>query len=1177
MEKQFRYPGVRPFARSQANIFFGRDKDKEELLQMLDLDQITVLHAKSGLGKSSLLNAAVAPAVESAGQFQPFTFRFGAYYKGKEGSPLDIVTDALAGLAGKKATFLDQIATPEMNPVWFYLKKLQIQDPEKEGFLLILDQFEELFTYPQELVRNFARRMSSALYQDIPQSVLNSFEKKYKENPRFLSDGEMDLLHKPFSLKMLAAIRSDRLSLLDELTPYLPKILLRLYRLDSLSAEAAEEAILNPAYQKAKEFASPRFDYTDESLDYMIHYLTKEHTENIESFQLQILCQYIESELVIDKGVTEIKKENVGDLDVIYRSYYERQINRLSSPADIAAARKLIEEGLIEEKDQRRLSLHESQILQFYGIKRELLDQLVETRLLRPEPHYKGGYLYELSHDSIVAPILKAKRDRLEIERQKEEAEARKKAEISLRQREEQAEKERKRLRTAKRANILSALTILLTATTAFYFMQNYLSKRNQTLKEQETTYQERINRQNAKSAELTSLALVETEVDRTLAFHLAEEAVKSNPGNALAVKVRNEILLKSIYYPFYQNTLQAHSGYLSDFAISPDDRWMVSASTDRTLIVWDLSDFSPVDTLRGHEGPVQDIDFSFDGKKLLSADLLGKARIWPFNKGKVDMESVTVIDYGAPLYDVAFSRNSDHIIFAGEYRPPGDTREVRHLGVWSLRDNGGSWINRNIPLHDGAITNVVATDMPNKVLTSGRDRSIRLTNYANDSIIFTLANLPANVANMDYSPNKGTMVAGLENGTVIVWTKIKTGSPVMALTFRAHDEYISDVVFTSDEKRILTSSWDRTAKLWDLNGNLLKVFHGHKDGLRAITISKDQKIVVTGGEDKTMKIWSLAPYEHLSFEVGKSGADTAVSAVACVGDHVLLGKYDGKALLFSKKGKFQRTLDHKGMILDVAISPDGRYAATAGLGYQTTIWVWDLINPEAAPVAVEGKPAAAYAIAFSPDGKWLLAGLRNSVAVLWDVERNKKIRTFEGHTATVRGVAFSPDNERILTASNDGTARLWTINGALITEIRHHTDRVTSVAFHPLKAGEFLTASMDNSFALWKLDSLQREFPGHTSDVTSVAFSADGKTILSASADRSVRLWTPEGEELESFIWHDDSVLDAVFSPADEENPFIITAGKDHTAKLWRMEDVKKIKEHIAPLSEEQRKKYGM
>ena len=1174
MTQQFRYPGVRPFSRSQANVFFGRDKDRDELVQMIDLDKITVLYSKSGLGKSSLLNAAVIPAVEAAGQLMAFSFRFGAFYRDKEGSPLDIVVDSLAQKAGSAPSFLDQIATADMNPIWFYLKKLQIQNQDKGGFLLVMDQFEELFTYPPELVKNFARRLASALFQDIPQSVLNNFEKQYKENPKFLSDEEMNLLHKPFTLKILPAIRSDRLSLLDELTPYLPKILGRLYRLDALSAEAAEEAILNPAYQKSAEFASPQFDYSDEALDYMLHYLTKGHTENIESFQLQILCQYIESELVVEKGLKEIRKEDIGDLDAIYRSYYERQIQRLSSKDDIANARKLIEEGLIEEKDQRRLSLHESQIEQFFRIKKELLDQLVETRLLRPEPHYKGGYLYELSHDSIVAPILKAKKDRVEVERQAQQEKDRLDMEARLKLREAEIQKEQRRARIARRANILVGSTVVLAATTGFYFLQNQLNSKRKDLELKETTYRADIERQNAESSQLTSMAMLEMEVDRTLGLHLAEAAVAKNPDNKLAVKVRNDILLQSTFYPFYQNALQAHSGYLTDFSISPDNKWLVSASTDSTLIVWDLTGFSPEDTLRGHQGAINDVDFSFDGKKILSGDNKGKARIWPFNNGKVDRAAVIEIDYGSIIYDVAFASNPNHILFAGEYRPVGESSQTRHLSVWSLFEK--NWINRNVPLHLGAVTNIVAVDKENMVLSSGRDRSIKMTNYSNDSVAFILQNLPGNVTNMDYSAQKGSLVAGMEDGSVIIWTNIKTRFPTRVLTFKAHDEYISDVVFTPDEKKILTCSWDKTAKLWDLKGNLLKVFRGHKDGLRAIAISEDQKTVITGGEDKTMKLWSLTPYEHLTFDMNREGADTTVSSVACMGNQVLIGKHDGKALLFSKEGKYLRAFDHKGMILDVALSPDGKYAATAGLGYQT-IKVWNLKDPAAAPMIPEGKPTAAYGVAFSPDSKMLMAGLRDNIAVLWDLEKNKQLRTFEGHTAIVQDVAISPNGEKALTASNDGTARLWTINGALITEVRHHSDRVTSVAFHPQEDGVFLTGSLDNSFALWKLDSLQREFLGHTSDVNEVAFSADGSMILSASADRSVRLWLPDGTEKESFVWHDDSILDAAFSGEGEEEPFIITASKDRSAKLWRLSDVTRIKENIATPSEEQKRKYGL
>lgn len=1173
MDKQFRYPGVRPFQRSQANVFFGREKDREELLQMVDLDKITVLYSKSGLGKSSLLNAALMPAIEQAGKLQPFSYRFGAWYKGKEESPLDVVTHSLEKQAGGGATFLDQIARPDMNPIWFYLKKIQVQNPGKSGFLLILDQFEELFSYPPELVKNFGRRLAAALYQDIPQSVLNNFEKRYQEDPQFLSKEEMDLLHKPFELKVLFAIRSDRLSLLDELNPYLPKILARLYRLDALSAEAAEEAILNPAYQKGEDFASPRFDYNDQALDYMLDYLTKGRKENIESFQLQILCQYIESELVVDKKLKEIHKEDIGDLDSIYRSYYERQIKRLPDPADIAAARRLIEEGLIEEKDQRRLSLHESQIEQFYGISKELLDQLVETRLLRPEPHYKGGYLYELSHDSIVAPILQAKRERVEIERQKEAEEEQRRLELRLKQKEEEAQKEQRRAKTARKANILVGATVVLAATTGFFYQQNRVWLKESELAEKESSYRAEIARQNAESSELTSMALVEMDIDRTLAFHLAEAAVQKNPDNQLAAKVRNDVLLRSTFFPFYEKSLLAHRHYLSDFAFSPDNKWLVSASIDSSLIVWDLASFTPTDTLRGHQGAVMDVDFAFDGRSILSGDETGLAIIWPFQNGKVDRQQIKSINYEAVIRDVAFAQNPNHILFAGDYKPEGDYRPLRHLSVWSLYDN--KWINRHIPLHEGSITNVVSVKSQDRTLaiTAGADRSIKMLDYRTDSIFFHIANLPANVSNLDYSSGKDIMTVGLEDGTVHIWERVRSGYPNRVISFKAHENYISDVVITPDDQRILTCSWDRTAKLWDLQGNLLKVFLGHKDGLRAISISKDQKIVITGGEDRTMRVWPVKAYEYKSLDLSKAGALDVVHAVATNGDQLLVGKFEGRALLYSKNGDFVKSLEHQGRILDVALSADKKFAVTAGLGKQT-IRVWDLRKGTSTPL---NYAVAVDAVAFSPDGKYLLAGTREKTAILWNLETRDTVRVFRGHTANVVDVAFSPKTDRILTASSDGTARLWTLEGALIHTVRHHSDRVTSVAFHPSQDGVFLTGSWDNTFALWKLDSLVQKFIGHSSDVNKVAFSPDGAMILSASSDRTVRLWTLDGRGVESFIYHDDSVIDAVFAPGEEEGWIVLTGSKDKTARIWRQKDLEAIKQGIAPLTDDQKQKYGV
>ncbi|MCB0580682.1 MAG: hypothetical protein KDD10_15395, partial [Phaeodactylibacter sp.] len=99
------------------------------------------------------------------------------------------------------------------------------------------------------------------------------------------------------------------------------------------------------------------------------------------------------------------------------------------------------------EEEERRLSLYEGQILKGYNISPELLRQLLDTHLIRSEPSMRGGYTYELSHDTLVAPVLRAKARRKEAERREEEVEEQRRREAELAGLRREAEKERERAR----------------------------------------------------------------------------------------------------------------------------------------------------------------------------------------------------------------------------------------------------------------------------------------------------------------------------------------------------------------------------------------------------------------------------------------------------------------------------------------------------------------------------------------------------------------------------------------------------------------------------------------------------------------------------------------------------------------------------------------------------------
>ncbi len=446
MAKQYRYPGARPFDTAQQHIFFGRSADVDALERLLGLEQMVVLYGKSGLGKSSLLNAGLLPRAEANLKLQPKTIRFGAYTKENAGTPLEKTKAQIEALP---SALLDSIRPKnEGNSLWHYLKSSQLAQElvAEQGFLLVFDQFEELFTYPEAAIRAFAQQLSEALFTTIPDHYRAQLRLQMEAHPGVLSDADLARLHTPFRLKVLMAIRSDRMELLNRLKAFLPQIMDNMHELGALSMEQAEAAILSPAFAPG-DFASPAFDYEDPALDHLLDFLSEGQTEPIESFQLQILCSHLEQEVVLKQKRRLITRADLENPAEILENYYMLRILEIPDEDDRLAARRLIEDGLIFEEEERRISLYEGQVFRDYGISPELLRQLLDTHLIRSEPSLRGGYTYELSHDTLVAPVLRAKAVRKEAERRHRDELAKleqEKAFAELRHKAEQEEQKRR-------------------------------------------------------------------------------------------------------------------------------------------------------------------------------------------------------------------------------------------------------------------------------------------------------------------------------------------------------------------------------------------------------------------------------------------------------------------------------------------------------------------------------------------------------------------------------------------------------------------------------------------------------------------------------------------------------------------------------------------------------------
>ncbi len=458
----YRYPGVQPFSSAQSGVFYGRDQEIQDLYRLIRREALVVLYGKSGLGKSSLLNAGILPRCQKEEEFEPLVIKFGVWTEEKSDTPLDI-TKAYLGAENAGSPILAKIL-PEEDTLWRCAKNRQLQGGGR--LLLVFDQFEELFTYPEAEVRAFRQELAELLLDELPLRYQRLLEGTLGEQ---LSNFEEAALEAPLCTHVLFAIRSDRMHLLHQLAEPLPTILRNLFELRALQTSDAEAAIVKPA-QQSGSFCTPPFTWSAPALQVLMHFLQDpQDDKRVEGILLQLLCQCIEEKWVEKEGIREVDVQHLGDLEQIIANYYHDKLAVLPDEASRAAARKLIEEGLVMEGENIRLSLHEAQIARQYGVGADLLELLVNSRLLRAEPFLRGGYTYELAHDRLVAPVLHAKEERLAQPKQLAEATARQEAAQKL------AEEQRKRRQANRIAigGITLAVIALISLLTTLFTLRN--------------------------------------------------------------------------------------------------------------------------------------------------------------------------------------------------------------------------------------------------------------------------------------------------------------------------------------------------------------------------------------------------------------------------------------------------------------------------------------------------------------------------------------------------------------------------------------------------------------------------------------------------------------------------------------------------------------------------------
>jgi WD40 repeat protein/transcriptional regulator with XRE-family HTH domain len=614
------------------------------------------------------------------------------------------------------------------------------------------------------------------------------------------------------------------------------------------------------------------------------------------------------------------------------------------------------------------------------------------------------------------------------------------------------------------------------------------------------------------------------------------------------------------------QGMLPADSSNVFAVAFSPDGKLLASADADGTVRLWNLAGRAVKTLHASAQHGVYGVAFSPDGRLLATADGDGTVRLWNPATGRLiktlHASAKTAARWGVRA--VAFSPGGRLLASAGA---DGTVR------LWNLATGRAVKI-----LHASARWGVfgVAFSPGGRLLASvGGDDTVRVWNPATGrrvgKTLPTSSGLLGAPGGVAFSPG-GTLAIGSGDGTVRLWNPVT--SRRVGKTIQTGSVYgVPAVAFNPGGTLLASGGGDGTVRLWNpatgRPASALLRATSLVNGVHAVAFSPGGTLAIGGG-DGTVRLWNPATGRPVlaPLQIG-SGPAGGVSAVAfSPGGTLAIGGGDGTVRLWNPAigqpaGKTLQTgSGPHGGVSAVAFSPDGKLLAGAyGDG---TVRLWNPVTGR--PGATLHATSARYggpAVAFSSDGELLATGAGGTVR-LWNPVTGRPVGApLRAQNSGVHAVAFSPGGKLLAVSGGDGTVRLWNLaTRRLVRVLQTGTGPYSGVyglAFSP--GGKLLAIGEgDGTVRLWNPATRRPVATLHATTSTvygtpAVAFSPDGKLLATGSLDGKVRAWNPAtrrsvGAPLQVGSGPASAVFVVAFSP---DGKLLASGGLDGTVRLWQ------------------------
>jgi WD40 repeat protein len=798
------FKGLVPFSEEDAPFFFGRENETRIICANLRTRPLTLLYGPTGVGKSSLLNAGVLPALHELNE------------QLKLDSPAVLIEDSDRDFnlfhGASRTESVD-----DYDPIIVIIFSKWLDDPLaglKEQILKSLTASSPRFFTPEdaERLRPLPLRQMLIAVSEFPRVlelliILDQFEQYFVNHPfdeEFATDFCLAVSSPSVRANFLISIREDWLARLDRFKRRIPNIFGNSIRIKHLDPESAEAAIRGPirVFDEMREKSREEPNLTQKIIieDDFVKEIIRQLARLDESGEPDVSratgdsetepqAQFIKAsglQIVLRNLWTKIKNKQPPSFDLelvkdpktaqrIIQTNLQRVLDKLSNKEQLIAANffrflittsgtKLAEtaNGLASQSRQRTQKV------------KPLLKKLCgpDFRILSetaPPPNESQQVRYELTTDALARPIRKWVREIL-------------------------AKRDRQVVVSRFVAGIVALLAIL-------FVVYGYLNARH---RQQAAEERQRI---------------------------LTEEGAKTQ--RAYDAVKRLDTLV-----PFSKAVLRGHGERVTS-AVFTSDGHVLTASADGSAILWDVETSKPFREFSKNSRGLVCATVNPKGDRIVTASVDGSVILYNLQTNETEQLRGPV---GKHVTSMSFNR--DGTLIAG-------ANTVGDVIMWSVASRAPV---KEISGGGKPIRQLVFSPTGNLLAAASDDASVRIWRSPDWQQTNNLLGHTDRVNSVAFSPDEKSIATGSADTTVRIWS-LPAGSSTRVLI--GHEKSINSVDFSDDGLRLLSASDDTTARIWDIKTSKYKPLVGHTDAVISASFSPKSDRVVTAGKDGVVRIWS--------------------------------------------------------------------------------------------------------------------------------------------------------------------------------------------------------------------------------------------------------------------------------------------------------------------------------